>query len=179
MSHEARDVLRIFYKLKEMVPLSVPDQRLLDTLQLTIRNLRCYSLDDPLQCIRCGRCCTSSGHITMSEDELATIKAYRKQCGSKKHLHPEKDQDIITLSGIPCPLYDKKTRSCTVYPVRPQVCHDFPREYLRRRARTAQWPLVSFCIAADDLVIRQVLRDLEKPRMTMMHQSSFADHLVQ
>ena len=178
MSHEARDVLRIFYKLREKVPQSIPDQLILNMLQVTIRNLRNYSLDDPIQCVRCGKCCTSSGHITMSEEELSLIKAYLKENGSKKRLHPMPDQDIITLNGIPCPLYDKKTQSCTVYTVRPQVCNDFPREYLRRRARASQWPLVSFCVAADDLVIKQVLRDLEKPPVTTLHQSSFADHLI-
>ena len=162
MSHEARDVLRVFYKLRDKVTPSVPDQQVLNMLQFTLFNLRFSTLDYPIQCVRCGKCCTSSGHITLSEEELADIKSYIKQSGKSKRLRFMKDQDIITLSGVPCPFYDKAAKSCTVYPVRPQVCRDFPHKHMLRKARLSHWSLVSFCSASDYLVMQQAMRNFEE-----------------
>ena len=146
-----------------MVPDTVTEQQLLRTLQQTIRTLQFSSLDYPLDCTRCGLCCTTSGHITITESELTAIKQYLKENNIKKRPHVIQDQDTLSFNGVPCPLYDKTLKGCLVYPVRPQICRDFPREHLRRRAQRAEWPLVSFCHAADELVIQQTLRNLEQP----------------
>lgn len=164
MSHEARDIVRLYNLLRELVPESVTEEQLLKTLQYTIHTLQFNKLDSPLECSRCGKCCTTSGHITLSEHELDHIKAYLKEHGVNKRLHVTRDMETVMFNGIPCPLYDKAAMGCIAYPVRPQVCRDFPREYIRRRARNAEWPLVSFCHAADQLVIQQTLRNLEHPQ---------------
>ena len=163
MSHEARDIIRLYGKLRELTPETITEQQLLKTLQYTIRTLQFNKLDFPLECNRCGRCCTTSGHITITEQELAEIKQYLKDNGINKRPHVIRDQDSLSFNGTPCPLYDKFMKGCLVYPVRPQICKDFPREHLRRRAQRVEWPLVSFCSAADNLVIKQVIRYLETP----------------
>ncbi|MCW4011934.1 MAG: YkgJ family cysteine cluster protein [Candidatus Bathyarchaeota archaeon] len=169
MSHEARDILRLYGKLRERVPEEVTEQQLLKALQYTIRTLQFNDLDYPLECTRCGRCCTTSGHITITEPELSAIKHYLKENGIKKRLHVIRDQDTVSFNGIPCPLYDVSIKGCLAYPVRPQVCRDFPREHLRRRAHRTEWPIVSFCNAADELVLQQTLRNLEQPFFSTVH----------
>ena len=161
MSHEARDILRLYEKLRALTPETVTEQQLLKTLQYTIRTLHQSPLDYELDCARCGRCCTTSGNITITQEELDRIKKYLKEKGIHKRPHATIDQDSISFNGSPCPLYDKTGKACMVYPVRPQICRDFPREHLRRRARRSEWPLVSFCHAADMLVIQKTLENLE------------------
>ena len=158
MSHEARDILRLYGKLRTRVPEEVTEQQLLKTLQYTIRTLQFNDLTYPLECTRCGKCCTTSGHITLTEPELAAIKHYLKENGVKKRLHVNRDQDTLSFNGAPCPLYDVSLKGCLAYPVRPQICRDFPRQHLRRRAQRAEWPIVSFCNAADELVLQQTLQ---------------------
>lgn len=76
------------------------------------------------ECSRCGNCCMPCVPITLQE--YHTIKKYI----SEKDIKYEAPQPYINEQGEPeldcrCCFYDKHTKSCKIYEVRPEVCQKY------------------------------------------------------
>jgi Fe-S-cluster containining protein len=79
------------------------------------------------RCQRCGRCCFTEGAgLVLEESDFARIAEF---IGSTKLLKSYCRYDKGAKAWIlrqPCPFYDKTSRSCKIYPVRPQTCFQYP-----------------------------------------------------
>lgn len=71
------------------------------------------------KCSQCGQCCMPCVPITLRE--YYAIKEYV----SKNNIPPQMGVIIGNDFDLRCVFLDKKTNKCTIYPVRPKVCHDF------------------------------------------------------
>lgn len=76
-----------------------------------------YNFTENGRCTCCGNCCTAL--LPMTKGELKTIQRYVKRKHIKIEKHDGCDLDLT------CPFRDNEKRICTVYEVRPQICHDF------------------------------------------------------
>lgn len=72
-------------------------------------------------CSKCGNCC--SDILPLSTTEIHRIHKYIHQNGieESKHLLPLARQAL----DLTCPFRDNGKRICTIYEIRPEICHQF------------------------------------------------------
>jgi len=83
------------------------------------------------RCVRCGNCCTGApGYVWVNKQEIAAMAEalgmsvarfearFVRQVGVRKSL--------IELKGGDCIFYDRPSRRCRVYRVRPRQCRTWP-----------------------------------------------------
>lgn len=71
------------------------------------------------KCSNCGNCCIPHLPITMKEYDR--IRRYIK----KHHIKQVPTKKVGNNIYLNCPFRDYKTKKCTIYPVRPEVCRNF------------------------------------------------------
>lgn len=83
-------------------------------------------------------------HFGLSEDEAARV--YTTRSDGERVLRRKKDK----LLGEACRFLDAKTRGCTIYEARPQVCRDYPG-----KPRCAYYDVLKFEreVQGDDTVL--------------------------
>ena len=91
-----------------------------------------YSDGLRFSCTRCGDCCAGpqEGYVWTNAEELAQIAAYLglssdelvrryvRTIGVRRSLRLNRNKDCI--------FFDRATRGCTIYPVRPRQCRSWP-----------------------------------------------------
>ncbi|MBI1345087.1 YkgJ family cysteine cluster protein [bacterium] len=82
-------------------------------------------------CTQCGNCCTGApGVVWVSEEEMHAIAKFRGQSyGEIMLLHTKLvagRRSLTEFANGDCTFLDPKTRSCTIYPVRPIQCRTWP-----------------------------------------------------
>jgi Fe-S-cluster containining protein len=84
-------------------------------------------------CKKCGECCRRCTPILVSREELENIADYLntpyKKLRKKLILTPaEGKPGWFNMAAAPCLFL--KNNECSIYPVRPQVCRQFPAGYI-------------------------------------------------
>ncbi|QDU41396.1 Flagellin N-methylase [Maioricimonas rarisocia] len=82
-------------------------------------------------CTQCGNCCTGSpGYVWVTEEEIAAIARHlEKPIGEIRLMHTRPVGQRTSLRDFAngdCTFFDGRTRSCTIYPVRPVQCRTWP-----------------------------------------------------
>lgn len=82
-------------------------------------------------CTRCGACCTGvPGYVWVTEEELERIAEYiGLDVAETRRRFTRTIRRRRTLTEQPngdCVFYDRETRACTIYPVRPVQCQTWP-----------------------------------------------------
>ncbi len=83
------------------------------------------------ECLGCGRCCTGEpGYVYVNQQEVHALAAY---CGCSV---PEfegiflrtvgRRKSLIELPNGDCVFFDRATRRCRVYAIRPRQCRTWP-----------------------------------------------------
>lgn len=73
------------------------------------------------KCSDCGNCCVDL--LPLTKGELEIIKRYAKKHELKPHRQaPFWDPKATDFS---CPFRNQHTKSCDIYPARPQICRSF------------------------------------------------------
>ena len=87
-------------------------------------------VDTDWSCHRSGDCCTIPEFVIMRHEEREVLQDYADKNLPIKLLNkmnfvagPEPGFDALVAQ--PCPLYDRTSRTCMVYPVRPYNCRRF------------------------------------------------------
>jgi len=85
-------------------------------------------------CTACGKCCTWHGYVRMNDREIDRMAAYVGMTPDsfiQKYMTLTGDRRGLTLIERPnghCIFLAPPAR-CTVYPVRPKQCRDFPNKW--------------------------------------------------
>ena len=85
-------------------------------------------------CTACGTCCRWSGYVRMTEREIDRMAAFLNMEVADfidRHTTLTDDRRGLTLVEKPnnhC-IFHKLSATCTVYPVRPKQCRDFPNKW--------------------------------------------------
>lgn len=83
-------------------------------------------------CAQCGNCCTWSGYVIITDDDLDRIAAYLKMevktfiANFAKLTSSRKNLALIETENHECIFFDSETRKCKIYDVRPVQCRNFP-----------------------------------------------------
>lgn len=87
-----------------------------------------------LECQRCGACCRWPGEVRLSEEELSKIAGFKGMTDQEfieHHTRLRKDRRGLALKEQPngsCIFLDGT--NCTVQPVKPQQCKEFPSRWV-------------------------------------------------
>ena len=100
----------------------------------------------PLECERCGMCCTIPTELDLSQGELlkiakhlkTTISEFKRKYGIKP-MH----SGMWLMPTAPCPFFDGGN-TCSIYDVRPATCRLYPFGHLRQ-AFNNKTQFVGFC----------------------------------
>lgn len=83
-------------------------------------------------CAKCGECCRRCSPIVLTISDLDRIAKYlglsRSKLKSQLRLKPSDHPGVFNMPGQPCPFLSENR--CSIYPVRPQVCREFPAGYM-------------------------------------------------
>jgi len=73
-------------------------------------------------CQRCGNCCRWPGFVRLDDNEINAIAAFLQLRPSRSGLMLQSNPDgsCIFLQGV---------NTCTIQPVKPQQCRDFPNKW--------------------------------------------------
>ena len=86
-------------------------------------------------CIKCGKCCTWSGYVIITDaeaDQIAEflnldaktfIAKFAKLTSSRKNL------SLIEKDNGECIFFDSENHLCKIYEVRPKQCRNFPLKW--------------------------------------------------
>lgn len=82
-------------------------------------------------CTQCGDCCTGApGYVWVNEQELREIAGFLGKSIGEVRLHHTRLLGLRTslteYANGDCTFFDGRTRSCTIYPVRPTQCRTWP-----------------------------------------------------
>jgi len=83
------------------------------------------------ECTQCGNCCTGApGVVWVDEDDIRRIAEHTgKGEGEIRVMHTRPYAGRISLQEYAngdCTFFDPHARRCTIYPVRPQQCRNWP-----------------------------------------------------
>lgn len=81
-----------------------------------------------ISCIECGHCCREMTP-TWTKSEIKRVAEHFKMTAKQyydKYLYTEDGTGDIMNAKTPCQHFDKKTRLCTIYEIRPKDCAEFP-----------------------------------------------------
>ena len=87
-----------------------------------------------LECQRCGACCRWPGEVRLTGEELSKLAGFiglSEQDFIEQHTRLRKDRRGLALKERPdgsCIFLDGN--SCTVQPVKPQQCKEFPSRWV-------------------------------------------------
>ncbi|MBD3205547.1 hypothetical protein GF319_04270 [Candidatus Bathyarchaeota archaeon] len=163
------DTVRIFNLLRGKIPQTQDEEEI---FQRYIRllwiikesDLFGYKIEQDSKCKRCGGCCIKSGLIILTRDEFSDIAKYL-EISLEVLLMKVKariEGDSIKISGIPCPFFIKSSKLCRIYPVRPEVCREFPIGHMIVKVRKHSIPFIGFCSASDEILVDIILQKINK-----------------
>ena len=83
------------------------------------------------ECTQCGNCCTGApGVVWVDDDDIRRIAEYTgKGEGEIRVMHTRSYAGRTSLQECAngdCTFFDPQARRCTIYPVRPQQCRNWP-----------------------------------------------------
>jgi Fe-S-cluster containining protein len=87
-----------------------------------------------LECQRCAACCRWPGEVRLNNDEIAQLAAFLRLSEREfidQHTRLRRDRRGLALQERPdgsCIFLEGK--DCTVQPVKPQQCKDFPTPWV-------------------------------------------------
>lgn len=81
---------------------------------------------EEIDCLECGRCCTSLGPRLKNRDveRLSRRERIKPALFIEKYLRTDEDGDQV-FQSMPCPFFGNDGY-CVVYEDRPQACRDYP-----------------------------------------------------
>jgi len=85
-----------------------------------------------IECSRCAACCCRLEVMLMGEDRVPERFVIRDRWGGEVMSRGEDGW---------CAALDRLTMRCTIYPVRPQVCRDYPTGGSDCRIERERWGL--------------------------------------
>ena len=116
-----------------------------------------------IECQRCAACCRWPGEVRLSEDEISKLAGFLKMTEPdfiEQHTRLRQDRLGLALNERPdrsCIFLDSTT--CTVQPVKPQQCKEFPNRWLNLlwgkvplAAMQRDYPMLFACSAFKDFV---------------------------
>lgn len=83
------------------------------------------NVQSQIDCTQCGYCCQVLSPI-LTQGDIKRISSFLKlspQEFTVKYLEQKQD-DTYRIKQMPCPLLEDK--KCTIYPLRPKECRDYP-----------------------------------------------------
>ena len=83
------------------------------------------------ECTQCGNCCTGApGVVWIDDDDIRRIAEYRGNGeGEVRVMHTRPYAGRTSLQEFAngdCTFFDSQSRRCSIYPVRPQQCRNWP-----------------------------------------------------
>lgn len=98
---------------------------------------------DPMECLRCGTCCTIH-QAFVSDEDIERITAYlglSREEWTRAYDDPRwrySQYNLIRHVNGACAFlnYDKGLATCTIQPVKPGCCHDWEPGADRKECRT-------------------------------------------
>ncbi|MCX6655904.1 MAG: YkgJ family cysteine cluster protein [Candidatus Bathyarchaeota archaeon] len=122
-------------------------------------------------CKKCGNCCRNRVHLRFRKDELQSVADYLRVEYKllKDQLRATPMGDGTFIIAQPCNFLRNKL--CSVYPVRPGTCRDYPSNDLLTTMERG----VSFdgCPIANDLLVEIVVKRVMEEQMWRDHPEEF------
>ncbi|QER41637.1 YkgJ family cysteine cluster protein [Thermodesulfobacterium sp. TA1] len=82
------------------------------------------------KCQRCGNCCQGESTVSLNEEEIYRIANFLnlsvEEFKQKYTVKVGKYRTEMKTKQGYCIFFDKKTRSCTIHPVKPKKCKEWP-----------------------------------------------------
>jgi Fe-S-cluster containining protein len=168
------DVVRVYHLIRIKIPVQYLDEELFFKSFIKILwsigedDLQEFMVTQDEYCIHCGECCVNSGLIALNQEELQLIASYLKVSINKfkNRIHIKEDGTLL-MTGTPCPFYNKKSHMCTIYPVRPLVCKEFPVGKMISKTRMHRLPFIGLCKASDEVLINIIEKKLKRQHECM------------
>lgn len=117
------------------------------------------------RCQQSGDCCTQPADVVMTTMEAAEL--LRAKDPDVVLNFTKMDESFVSLKAGPCPLYDARYQTCTVYEVRPYNCRRFG--CMRPDPKTEPWESTSTgeCANREDRItisrsVRRTARDMQE-----------------
>lgn len=82
-------------------------------------------IDPHWRCVGAGDCCTQPSEIVITVEEAAVLVQHAASSITLQFRPFGDDPHFVALKAHPCPLYDAREKTCTVYAVRPMNCRRF------------------------------------------------------
>jgi len=106
--------------------------------QVTNKELEALIMIQDSLCKRCGECCRRCSPILVSREEVENIARFLNvspgSLRKRLNLKPSGFEGWFNMPGRPCRFLEDN--HCSIYPVRPQACRDFPGGYLKLKVET-------------------------------------------
>ena len=85
-------------------------------------------------CQRCGNCCRWPGFVRVDEDEINAIAAFLQLTPAEfiaqhTQLRPSRSGLMLQSNPDDSCIFLEGTNTCTIQPVKPQQCRDFPNKW--------------------------------------------------
>ena len=85
-------------------------------------------------CQRCGNCCRWPGFVRVSEDEIDAIADFlgispAEFIDQKTQLRPSRTGLMLKSNPDGSCIFLEGANTCTIQPVKPQQCRDFPNKW--------------------------------------------------
>lgn len=163
------DTVRIFNLLRDKLPQNQDDEAIFQSyirLLWTINesDLLSYKIIQDSKCRCCGSCCINSGLVILTRDEFSDIAKYLEVNVEElsRRIEARIEEDSIKICGVPCPFFVKTSKQCRIYPVRPEVCREFPIGHMMVKIRRHRIPFIGFCYASDEILLEILLDKISK-----------------
>ena len=105
-------------------------------------------------CLKCGNCCKTTGPLFTNADieRISKHLRLRPQKFIATYLQVDEEDDHV-LQVLPCAFLDGENY-CSIYPVRPKACREFPHTNRKKFHQIGQLTLknVAICPAAFNIV---------------------------
>ncbi len=105
-------------------------------------------------CLQCANCCKTTGPLFTDADIARIAKHLRLKSSDfiEQYLRIDEDNDYV-LQQVPCAFLGSDNY-CSVYPVRPKACREFPHTNRKKFHKIAHLTLknVAICPAAFNIV---------------------------
>ena len=159
VTHEAENLAFREFVTHE---LELSDRRLNTCVAETTEAVWAY-----IDCRDCANCCkTLQPLFSRSEAErIATYLAIPFTELRGRYLTPHAESGKYTTQQLPCPFL--QNNSCTIYPIRPTVCTNYP--HLHRNFRSRLWKAIDNASVCP--IVFNVLERL-KPQLGFQHGAS-------